>query len=131
MYEDIHQVSGSERHLHLVANRMFEYDSQKKHKFKIKMLYTFFLSCDFSPGRTRENSAKRNVVLTAIHDPGLYFDGGQTLTTQNKHPSSVTNVTSNPVFLASMDLSKSIQAMTNIIPLSKTLNGDETKPFSG
>ena len=131
LYEIIRQSIGTDNRLDLAANNMLEEDVKKYHPYWIEIMYSIFLNfCACSSARTRRASAKRNAVLSSIFGTLEQDENSQSGSAHGANRSALSNFTTNPNFSSSMDLPKSIQAMTNIIPVGEKLDGDETKPFT-
>lgn len=117
--------------LDLAANNMLYGDIKKYFMFWIEILYLIFCNyCSCEPARTRNNSAKRIVILNAIYGSSDRNEGGASSITQVPEKSNISNLASTSASHSNIDLTKSIQAMTNIIPISERLDGAETNPFT-
>ena len=131
LYDDIRNIVGTENRLDLAANNMFEEDIKQHPMFWIEILYSIFINyCGCETARTRNKSAKRNAIITCIYGPSGNDNEMQTTSSSTANRSSAIHFTANSNLSSTMDLPKSIQAMTNIIPLNERLDGDETKPFT-
>ena len=92
------------------------------------MIFRNYCSCE--PSRTRNKSAKRNVILNAIYGPSEQDDSRASFSSQVPDKSDAQDATSKSAAQSNMDLSKSIQAMTNIISISERLDGSEINAFT-
>lgn len=109
---------------------MFEEDTKTNQTFWIDIFFAFFIThweCEYVHARNK--SSKRNKILLDIYRPFASADDTQYSNSQGMDLSSTTHYTMNSTIAPSMDLSKSIQCMTNIIPFDERLNGEETKPY--